>query len=103
MHMKKHLIIVAAGAILMSGLGASMAETIIVKQEDQKVYREYVHKNPIASIKLPGVELNVGTRLDDKVELREVPNERYRYTVVEGKTVLVDPDTHQIVAVYDAD
>nr|WP_027062740.1 DUF1236 domain-containing protein [Mesorhizobium loti] len=100
--MNKYLIMVAAGAILMSAR-VSMAETIIVKQEDQKVYREYVHKNPIASIKLPGIELNVGTKLDDKVELREVPNERYRYTVVDGRTVLVDPDTHQIVAVYDAD
>ncbi|WP_033839150.1 DUF1236 domain-containing protein [Mesorhizobium loti] len=102
MRMNKYLIMVAAGAILMSAR-VSMAETIIVKQEDQKVYREYVHKNPIASIKLPGIELNVGTKLDDKVELREVPNERYRYTVVDGRTVLVDPDTHQIVAVYDAD
>lgn len=38
-----------------------------------------------------------------RLELREVPNERYRYTVVEGKTVLVDPGTHEIVGVYDAD
>lgn len=101
--MKKYLITVATGAMLVSGFGAAMADTIIVKPEDQKVYREYVHKNPIASIKLPGVELNVGTKLDDKVELREVPNERYRYTVIDGRTVLVDPDTHQIVQVYDAD
>jgi hypothetical protein len=101
--MKKYMITVAASAIMMSGLGVAMADTIIVKPEDQKVYREYVHKNPIASINLPGVELNVGTKLDDKVELREVPNERYRYTVVEGRTVLVDPDTRQIVQVYDAE
>lgn len=53
----------AAAAILMSGLGVAIADTIIVKPEDQKVYREYVHKNPIASIKLPGIELNVGTNL----------------------------------------
>lgn len=101
--MKTYMITLAAGAILMSGLGVAMADTIIVKPEDQKVYREYVHKNPIASIKLPGVELNVGTRLDDKVELREVPNERYQYTVIEGRTVLVDPETHQVVQVLDAE
>ncbi|UDL88106.1 DUF1236 domain-containing protein [Mesorhizobium sp. PAMC28654] len=101
--MKTYMITLAAGAILMSGLGVAMADTIIVKPDDQKVYREYVHKNPLASIKLPGVELNVGTRLDDKVELREVPNERYQYTVIEGRTVLVDPDTHQVVQVLDAE
>ena len=101
--MKTYKITLAAGAILMSGLGVATADTIIVKPDDQKVYREYVHKNPLASIKLPGVELNVGTRLDDKVELREVPNERYRYTVIEGRTVRVDPDTHEVVQVLDAD
>ena len=101
--MKTYMITLAAGAILMSGLGVAMADTIIVKPDDQKVYREYLHNNPLASIKLPGVELNVGTRLDDRVELREVPNERYRYTVIEGRTVLVDPDTHQVVQVLDAE
>lgn len=88
--MKTCVITLAAGAVMMSGLGAAMADTIIVKPEDQKVYREYVHKHPLASIKLPGVKLDIGTRLDDKVELREVPNEKYRYTVIEGRTVIVD-------------
>ena len=100
--MKTFVITLAAGALLMSGLGVAMADTVIVKPDDQKVYREYVHKHPLASIKLPGVELNVGTRLDDKVELREVPNEKYRYTVIEGKTVLVDPETHEVVQVLSA-
>ncbi|TPL21029.1 DUF1236 domain-containing protein [Mesorhizobium sp. B2-4-9] len=99
--MKKYVTSLAAGAIVMSGIGVAMADTIIVKPEDQKVYREYVHKNPLASIKLPGVELNVGTKLNDQVELREVPNEKYRYTVIEGRTVLVDPDTREVVQVLD--
>lgn len=101
--MKTYLIAVAVSAILGSGLGVAMADTIIVKPEHQKIYREYVRKNPMASVKLPGVELKVGTKLDDKVELREVPQERYRYTVIEGRTVLVDPDSRQIVQVFDAD
>ncbi|MGO4642511.1 DUF1236 domain-containing protein [Mesorhizobium sp. 2RAF45] len=99
--MKKYVTSLAATTFLMSGVGIAMADTIIVKPEDQKVYREYVHKNPIASIKLPGVELNVGTKLDDQVELREVPKEKYRYTVIEGRTVLVDPDTREVVQVLD--
>ena len=101
--MKTYLVSLAAGAILISGLGVVKADTIIIKPEHQKLYREYVRKNPMPSIKLPGVELKVGTKLDDKVELREVPQERYRYTVIEGRTVLVDPETHQIVQVFDAD
>jgi hypothetical protein len=101
--MKTCMIGVAAGAVMMAGIGVALAETVVITPQDQTVYREYVHKNPVASLKLPGVELNVGTKLDDTVELREVPNERYRYTVIEGRTVLVDPDTHEIVHVYDAD
>lgn len=101
--MKTCVITLASGAILMSALGVVMADTIIVKPEDQTVYREYVHKHPLASIKLPGIKLDVGTRLDDKVELRQVPNEKYRYTVIEGKTVLVDPETHEVVQVLSAD
>jgi hypothetical protein len=93
----------AASAVVVSGLGVASADTIVVKPEDQKVYREYVHKNPLASIKLPGVDLKVGTRLDDKVELREVPKEKYRYTVIEGRTVLVDPETHEVVQILDAE
>ncbi|RUZ96889.1 DUF1236 domain-containing protein, partial [Mesorhizobium sp. M7A.F.Ca.US.001.02.1.1] len=30
-----------------------------------------------------------------------VPNVKYRYTVVDNRTVLVDPSTRKIVKVYD--
>ena len=51
--------------------------------------------------KLPGVELNIGSKLSDKVELHEVPNVKYRYTVIDNRTVVVDPDTHTIVKVLN--
>ncbi|RUZ71790.1 DUF1236 domain-containing protein [Mesorhizobium sp. M7A.F.Ca.US.006.01.1.1] len=35
------------------------------------------------------------------VELHEVPNVKYRYTVVDNRTVLVDPSTRKTVKVYD--
>src|ERR1700712_1565116 len=116
--MRPHLMTVAAGLLFTAGIGAASADTLVVKPADenivthsttvvqpeqQTVIREYVHKNPLASVKLPGVELNLGTRLPDTVELREVPNVRYRYTVVDDRTVLVDPDTHEIVQVLDAE
>lgn len=65
--------------------------------------REYMHKHPLASISLLGVELNVGSALPDTVELRsiDVPDVKYKYVVVGDHTVLVDPGTRKIVKVID--
>ncbi|TIT82688.1 MAG: DUF1236 domain-containing protein, partial [Mesorhizobium sp.] len=63
--------------------------------------REYVKKKPLASVALPGVELNIGTTLPDTVELYEVPDVQYRYVVIDNRTVLVDPGTRKIIKVYE--
>ncbi|TIM63774.1 MAG: DUF1236 domain-containing protein, partial [Mesorhizobium sp.] len=73
----------------------------IIQPEQDTVIREYVKKKPVASLSLPGVELNIGTALPETVELYEVPDVQYRYVVIEGRTVLVDPGTRKIVKVYD--
>jgi predicted fused transcriptional regulator/phosphomethylpyrimidine kinase len=52
-------------------------------------------------VKVPGVELNIGTALPDTVELHEIPDVKYRYTVIDNRTVVVDPGTHKIIKVYD--
>ena len=54
-------------------------------------------------MKIPGVELNIGTALPDTVELHEVkvPDVKYRYVVVDNRTVLVDPGTRKIIKIYD--
>lgn len=88
-----------AALLLLAGVGAAAAQDVIVEPEQETVVREYVKKQPLASIKIPGVELNVGTALPDTVELREVPNIKYRYVVVDGQTVLVDPSTRRIIKV----
>jgi hypothetical protein len=97
--MKIYLTGTAAALLLLAGIGAAAAEDIIQPEQDT-VIREYVKKQPLASVKLPGVELNVGTALPDTVELREVPNVQYRYVVIDNRTVLVDPGTRKIVKVY---
>lgn len=99
--MKMHLSAAAAGFLLLAGIGAAAAEDVIIQPEQDTVIREYVKKQPLASIKLPGVELNVGSALPDTVELHEVPNVKYRYVVIDNRTVLVDPGTHKIVKVYN--
>lgn len=97
--MNMHLTTAAAGLLLLVGMGAAAAEDVIIEPQQETVIREYVHKQPLASVKVPGVELNVGTVLPDTVELHEVPNVKYRYVVVDDQTVLVDPGTRKIVKV----
>ena len=99
--MKKYLTAAAASFLVLAGVGIAAAEDIIIQPEQDTVVREYVKKQPLASVKLPGVELNVGTALPDTVELHEVPNVKYRYVVIDDRTVLVDPSTRKIVKVYN--
>ncbi|BCG96892.1 hypothetical protein MesoLj131a_57560 [Mesorhizobium sp. 131-2-1] len=96
-----HFIAAAAGVLLLAGIGAATAETVVIQPEQETVIKEYVKKQPLASVKLPGVELNIGTALPDTVELHEVPNVKYRYTVIDNRTVVVDPDTRTVIKVYD--
>ena len=97
--MKMHLTTAAAGPLLLTGIGAAAAEDVVIQPEQETVIREYVHKQPLASVKLPGVQLSIGSVLPDTVELHEVPNVKYRYVVVDNQTVVVDPGTRKIVQV----
>lgn len=110
--MKTLLIHSVAGLALLAGIGIAAADEVIVvpsqqeviiTPEQQTVIREYVHKKPVASISLLGVELNVGSTLPETVELQpiDVPDVQYRYVVVDNRTVLVDPGTRRIVQVID--
>ncbi|MBZ9872328.1 DUF1236 domain-containing protein [Mesorhizobium sp. BR1-1-9] len=90
----------ASAIVLMSGITTAIAGNVVVLQPEQEtVVREYVKKQPLASVNLLGVELKLGSSVPDTVELREVPNVKYRVAVINDQTVLVDPDTHQIVQV----
>lgn len=100
--MKFYLSSAAAAVVLMSGFGAAMAQDVIVVQPEQKtIVREYIKKEPLASVNLLGVELKLGSPVPDTVQLREVPNVKYRVAVINDQTVLVDPETHQIVEVLN--
>lgn len=101
--MKLRIVTALSGLVLLAGTAASFAQDIIISPEQETVIREYVHKKPVASLSLPGFELNLGSRVPDDVELYsvEAPDVRYRYVVIDDRTVLVDPDTRQIVRVID--
>lgn len=101
--MKKFVSSAFAGLFLLGASGIALAQTVIVTPEQQTVIREYVKKKPIASIALPGVELNIGSTVPDTVELHAIdaPDITYQYVVVDNRTVLVDPGTRKIVQVID--
>ncbi|MGX8008866.1 DUF1236 domain-containing protein [Mesorhizobium sp. ORM8.1] len=90
-----------AGLLLLSGISVAIADTVVLAPEQETTIREYVKKEPLASIKLPGVELKVGSTVPEKVELHKVPNVKYEYTVIDNRTVVVDPATHTVVKVLD--
>ncbi|AZO53802.1 MAG: DUF1236 domain-containing protein [Mesorhizobium sp.] len=102
--MKRYLVGAVAAVAFVGGIGVSFAEDVIVlKPEQQTVVREYIHKQKLASVSLLGVELNVGSALPDTVELHtiDVPDVRYKYTVVGDHAVLVDPDTRRVVQIIE--
>ena len=101
--MKKLVSSAVTGLLLLGASSIALAQTVIVTPEQETVVREYVKKKPLASIKLPGVELNVGSTVPETVELHTIdaPDITYRYVVVDNRTVLVDPGTRKIVRVID--
>ncbi|PBB35496.1 hypothetical protein CK215_20325 [Mesorhizobium sp. WSM3864] len=100
--MKMHITTAAAALLLLAGAGAVAAQdTVVIAPEQETVIKEYVQKQPLASVKVPGVELNIGSTLPETVELHEVPNVKYRYVVVDNRTVIVDPGTRKIIKVLN--
>lgn len=61
--------------------------------------RTYVTTRKVEPIYLQG-EVVVGATLPKTITVHEVPRYEYRYAVVNGRTVLVEPSTNRIVYVY---
>ncbi|WDZ81872.1 DUF1236 domain-containing protein (plasmid) [Ensifer adhaerens] len=101
--MKKLVSTALAGMFLVGTSAVALSQTVVITPEQETVVREYVKKKPIASINLPGVELNVGSVLPETVELHTIdaPDITYRYVVVDNRTVLVDPGTRKVVQVIN--
>lgn len=90
-----------AAASFLGYVGLAAADDVVIAPEQETVIKEYVHKQPLASVNLPGVELNIGTALPDTVELHQIPNVKYEYVVVDNRTVVVDPGTRKIIKVIN--
>jgi hypothetical protein len=101
--MKKTLLLIAAAGLFST---AALAETVIVSPVEQTQIREYVVKQKTTAATLPAdVRLSVGAVLPETVELHTVTGvpsaSNYRYVVVDGRTVLVEPKTRKVVQIID--
>jgi hypothetical protein len=93
-----------AAGILAAGTGFALADTVVIAPAQQKVIHEYVVKQSPAPVVLPSdTMVEVGTVVPDTVEIQplDMPDlqVQYDYMVVNGQTVLVDPQTRKIVEI----
>jgi uncharacterized protein YraI len=65
-----------------------------------KTVRAYIDENPVDAIELNGT-VAVGSELPHDIAVRTIPDYQYSYVRVNGQAVLVDPDTHRVVYVYN--
>lgn len=98
--------IIAAGAILLfAGAGiASAQQTVVITREQQPVIQRYVVEQHVAPAELPSnFDLAVGAQVPDTVELHTIQapdvDTQYEYMVINGQTVLVDPNTRHVVQI----
>ncbi len=91
----------AVGAV---GGAAAGAITGGIAADKRTEFRTYVHEQRVPSVRY-SEQVVVGATLPDTVTYREVPTRfgktEYRYTVVNDRTVLVEPRTRKIVQVID--
>src|ERR1700692_2952637 len=90
------------GAAIGAGAGAIAGG---IADDSRPRFRSYVTEHHVPSYRYER-EVRVGADLPSRgVTYYEVPREygvtKYRYTVVNDRTVLVDPSTHRIVQIVD--
>ena len=89
------------GAAVGAGVGAIAGG---IADDTRPRFRSYVTERRVPSYRYER-EVAIGAELPSSVTYYEVPREygvtKYRYTVVNDRTVLVDPGTHRIVQVIE--
>ncbi|MCS0496416.1 DUF1236 domain-containing protein [Ancylobacter mangrovi] len=97
------------GAIVGGPVGAvvgGVAGAVVggIAEDNQTRFHHYVVEEQTPSYAYDG-QVAVGTALPAEVHYYEVPSRfgstKYRYTVVNQRTVLVDPRTHEVVQVIN--
>jgi hypothetical protein len=93
-------------AIACSGMAFAQSETTrttttttTLSPEEQTTVREYVTQHNYPSARVEHFDVGVGAVVPPNVTFYEVPNMRYRYTIVNDRRVVVDPETRRIIEV----
>jgi hypothetical protein len=94
-----------AASVLFAGTAFAVAQTVVVTPEQEVVVREYVKTNPVIVERPSNFELVVGAIIPDILKpgaLAEntLPSQ-YQYVVMDGRTVLIDPQTRKVVYIMD--
>lgn len=94
-----------AATILFAGTALAAAQTVVITPEQETIVREYVKTNPVVVERPSNFELIIGAIVPDILkpgELAEntLPN-KYQYVVIDGRTVLIEPETRKVVHIID--
>ncbi len=91
--------------ILLAGTALRRPRPSSSRPNRRPIVREYVRTNPVVVERPSNFELVIGAIVPDIFkpgELAEntLPN-RYQYVVMDGHTVLIDPQTRRVVHIID--
>ena len=94
-----------AATMLLAGTAVAAAQTIVVTPEQETVVREYVTTNPVVVERPSNFELVVGAIVPDILKPGELADntldQKYQYVVMDGRTVLIEPQTRKVVHIID--
>ena len=98
-----------APMLALAGLTAlsvpALAQTVIITEEQEPIIREYVVREKVPTFTIPDRVTVGGVLPEAGITYYDVPQTYaatpYRYTVVNGQTVLVEPRTRRVVQVVD--
>ena len=93
-------------AIACSGMAIAQTEvtrttttTTTLSPEERTTVHEYVVRDTRPSMRVDNFDVSVGAVVPPNVTFYEVPNVRYRYTIVNDSRVVVDPVTRRIIEI----
>jgi hypothetical protein len=90
-----------AVTIVLAGTALAAAQTVVVTPEEQVVVREYVKANPVVVERPSNFELVLGAIIPDILKPGALADNKYQYVVMDGRTVLIDPQTRKVVYIMD--
>src|SRR6185312_11164716 len=102
--MNTKLILAVAGILSLSGTAVALADSVVITSDQAPEVHQYIVKQHVEAVTPPSdFQVEVGTVVPESVEIHtlDVPSlsKKYDYMVVNGQTVIVDPQTRKIVQV----